>query len=355
MTDASSRATRLPSEARHESWLALFGIGAAIGVGIVIAVQGLTAVPSLTERLRAERADSGPAFRTRVSVAALPTDLDRAPPGVGDAPPPSSTTEAGRIDGITVAALESEFSDLDYRLREVRDRTAGVPRVVADTVPRDLAELRDVDRRKAVFFKMVLPLVLMVNEELLAERARIQAMADTATAGPLPPEDAAWLARRYQSYRVEPGDLDGLLRKVDAIPPSLALAQAAIESGWGTSRFAREGNALFGQWVWGDNADGIVPEARPDGMTHRIRAFETPLEAVAAYIKNLNTHRAYRDLRTIRAQKRRRGEPLSGMALADGLEAYSEKGADYIRIVRQVISANRLRPLDAARLRDARA
>lgn len=333
----------------------MFGIGAAVGMGVVIAISGLQSVPSLTERLRVERADSGPASRIRVSIAQLPSDLDPVP-----LPPTDGTVQDGgadasvaRVDGISVAALESDFDSLEYRLRDVRERVADVPRLVPETVPRDIEELVDIDRRKTVFFKMVLPLVLMVNEDLMATRARIKDLTREGAA--ISAEDATWLAGRYDTYRVEPGDVATLLRRVDAIPPSLALAQAAIESGWGTSRFAQEGNALFGQWVWGEDADGIVPAARKDGMTHKIRAFETPLQAVAAYIKNLNTHRAYGDLRAIRARLRQQEAPLNGMTLAEGLEAYSEKGREYIRIVRQVISANRLRPLDGARLRDARA
>lgn len=359
MTDASEHipptSSAMAPATKRESWTAMFGIGAAVGMGIVIAFHGLQSVPSLTERLRVERADGGPAARVRVSVAQLPSDLNPVPlsPDNGTVQDGGTDATVARVDGITVAALESDFASVEYRLRDIRERVAEVPRIVPNTVPRDIEALVDIDRRKTVFFKMVLPLVLMVNEDLMATRARIEEL--TATGVSVSPEDAAWLAGRYESYRVEPGDVAALLRRVDAIPPSLALAQAAIESGWGTSRFAQEGNALFGQWVWGEDADGIVPEERKDGMTHKIRAFETPLQAVAAYIKNLNTHRAYGHLRDIRARLRRQGAPLNGMTLAEGLEAYSEKGREYIRIVRQVISANRLRPLDGARLRDARA
>jgi len=136
---------------------------------------------------------------------------------------------------------------------------------------------------------------------------------------------------------------------------SLALAQAAIESGWGTSRFAREGNALFGQWVWGEAAKGLIPEDRQDGMNHKIRAFESPLEAVTSYIRNLNTHRAYRHMRDIRATMRSEGRMPDGHVLAEGLEAYSEKGRDYIDLVRDIIAANDLRALDHATLRNSEA
>lgn len=349
---------------RPESWTALFVLGFAAGVGAMLAV-GLLGSASLTEGLRTSRADAGPMPMATISLALLPTDLDRPPPGAAEdarlTPPPGPEPRlqpeaAGApLEGVTVAALESEFREVNFDLAAVRNRSLPVPRVVPQAVPADLEEIQEVDRRKALFFKMVLPLVLIANERLQADRARILALRDAAEDGRPPVgADAVWLADQYARYRVEAGDWTTLLRRVDVVPPSLALAQAAIESGWGTSRFAKEGNALFGQWVWGEEADGIVPEQRRDGMTHKIRAFDTPLAAVKAYIENLNRHRAYRDFRDIRASLRRQGAAMNGLTLAEGLEPYSEKGRDYIDLVRSIISANDLRAFDAARLSNER-
>jgi Bax protein len=138
---------------------------------------------------------------------------------------------------------------------------------------------------------------------------------------------------------------------VDVVPVSLALAQAAIESGWGTSRFARQGNAIFGQWTSQDGK-GLVPSARPEGKTHKVRSFDRLSESVEAYLLNLNTHRAYRDFRTLRQQSRNSGERPKGEVLATGLEAYSEKGEEYVDLLRDMIRVNRLAAFDDAILSD---
>ncbi|MEQ8440683.1 MAG: glucosaminidase domain-containing protein [Alphaproteobacteria bacterium] len=352
----------------------LFALGFAAGVGAVLTVFMLQSPDSLIDSVRAARDGGYVPPVARVSVDLLPTDLSAPPPPIEDDPaPPDSEAQVVSAapdgltpiepvtDAMTVAALESAFEEESFRLEPVRAGEERVPRLMARAVPTDLEELVEVDRRKAVFFRMVLPLVLQANEQIRADRARIIDLQAALAAGEaLKRDDALWLAGMFGQYGVETedvpnGDFETLLRRVDIIAPSLALAQAAIESGWGTSRFAREGNALFGQWVYDDDADGIVPAARPEGMSHRIRAFETPLQSVVAYMRNLNTHRAYRPMRDIRERLRRQGAPINGMTLAEGLESYSEKGREYIDMVRSMINANNLRPLDRARLEDGRA
>jgi Bax protein len=336
-------------------------MGFAAGIGVILALSTLNNSGSLTDHLRSDRLSGDEAPTARISLSLLPTDLD-APlktasvqPEDSPAPRPTNRQLSPSGASMTVADLESEFSALNYRLDDIRDQRSTVPRVIAASVPGDMEDIQQVDRRKAVFFKMLLPLVLITNERLAEDRARLENLRERELTGKsIAPKDATWMAEQFQSYRVDPGQWDLLMRRVDGVPPSLALAQAAVESGWGTSRFAREGNALFGQWVWGDSADGLVPENRKDGLTHKIKVFDTPLEAVAAYIKNLNTHRAYRSLRDIRAKMRRNGGTLNGAALAAGLESYSEKGHEYIDLIRGIISANELRPLDKATLRNPR-
>ena len=341
------------------NWLALFAMGFAAGIGSVVALTSLNGQGSLTDYLRSDRVEDPIYPIARIPIAVLPSDLG-VPPDLADKPDlrtdafqKKSPGRAARTgNATTVASLESEFANLDYRLADVRARAEDVPRLVPAAVPDDLDNIQEVGRRKAVFFKMVLPLVLIANEQLEADRARIERIhseiqAGTETRG----EDRAWIDRQFKRYKVEAGQYEALLRRVDVVPPSLALAQAAIESGWGTSRLAREGNALFGQWVWGDDADGIVPEQRQDGLNHKIKAFDNPLQAVQAYIKNLNTHRAYRHFREIRANLRTQGAGMNGMTLAEGLESYSEKGRAYIDLLRNIIAVNDLRPLDKAKLR----
>lgn len=311
----------------------LFGLGFVLGG---FSIWGLHYIDRTQESARIE-----------VSVPA-PDMAPEDEEAIAVAEPPAA-------EEITVAALETTFDGLGYDLQQVRAQQADVPRILPAAVPHDLSDIQEVNRRKALFLRMVLPLVLMTNERLLAQRDRIKELQKQVGEGGTPSEaDAAWLAEMFETYRVEPGDFKTLLIRVDVVPPSLALAQAAVESGWGTSRFAREGNALFGQWVWGDDAEGIVPEARQEGKTHKIKSFDTPLEAVAAYIKNLNRHNAYRKLRQIRAALRAQGARLNGAHLAEGLEAYSEKGMEYVKLIRGIIATNKLRPLDRARLASER-
>jgi len=172
-------------------------------------------------------------------------------------------------------------------------------------------------------------------------------------------DDRLWLARLATSYGVvedesSPVDqpaLDELILRVDVVPVSLALSQCAEESGWGTSRFAAEGNALFGQWTW--SGKGIKPEQQRSGMgDYRIAAFETPLGSVMAYMVNLNTHAAYEKLRARRAEMRARGERISGWELAKTLDRYSERGQAYVDSLHGIMRVNQLDPADDAFLGD---
>jgi Bax protein len=331
----------------REKWLAGSMLGLGLFTAALWAFQPGDEGASITATLRKQ-----------AEVASLPV-VGVGPAQAGTRQSSAETdptdTQVARFASATVDQLESRFERHNYTLETVRADQAEVPRIVPQTVPSDLKEIQQVDRKKQVFLQMVLPLVLMVNERLTEQRDRLQELSAMINRGEAPaPTQQAWLDEMYASYKVDAGEIGALIKRVDVVPPSLALAQAAIESGWGTSRFAREGNALFGQWVWGDDAKGIVPEGRESGKTHKVRAFDTPLEAVAAYIKNLNTHRAYRKLRTMRSDLRDQGAGINGLTLAGGLEAYSEKGMAYVKLVRGIISANELRPLDRARLAGSR-
>ncbi len=323
--------------------IGLFLVGFVLGAGSIWLIE--SAAPR-GERPSADMAM--PAIEDRVEVGET---LAKAPPPEAPLPPPAEQAPSGTEALLTVAMLESEFDGLGYDLKSVRAQQSEVPRILPAAVPHDLPDVQEVGRKKALFLRMVLPLVLTTNERLMEQRKRImELLAESASGKEIIGADKIWLGKMAEAYKTEPNDFKALLLKVDVVPPSLALAQAAVESGWGTSRFAREGNALFGQWVWGDAAKGIIPDDRQEGKTHKIKAFETPLEAVAAYIKNLNTHRAYRKLRAIRAELRAQGARLNGAHLAEGLEAYSEKGMEYVGLIRGIISHNKLRPLDRARL-----
>lgn len=256
-----------------------------------------------------------------------------------------------RPDGLaTYAVLVDAFGELGYELGAVAAGTVGVPKLFLATLPPDLAQVPESADRKTIFFRAVLPLILQVNEEIKAERAklldirtRLRASRHVAAA------ERRWLAAMAERYETTTGDVDQLVKRVDAIPVSMALAQAAEESGWGSSRFVREGNALFGQWTTA--VDGHqVPQARDDGRTHRVAAFASLLDSTRAYARNLNSHRAYREFRDTRAHFRADGRDLDGFDLAGTLGRYSERNGDYVRRIRGLIMVNDLRPLDDAML-----
>ena len=276
-------------------------------------------------------------------------------PAPGKIPPGALGALARHLPPATVSKLSNTFSSIGYDLDSVLSGDDRVPRLFLASLPTDMGEVREVKVRKALFFQTVLPLILQVNEEILAERRRLWQLRTRQRMGlGLAAVDRLWLAVMAERYGTERGDIGGLLHRIDVIPPSLALAQAAEESGWGTSRFVREGNALFGQWTFSRDGD-LTPRRRDAGKKHSIRAFASLLDSARAYARNLNRHRAYAGLRKARAAMRRAGAPLDGAVLAKTLLRYSQRGRAYVASIRAIIAANRLRGLDDARLHDAKA
>ena len=250
--------------------------------------------------------------------------------------------------GKGAVRIDRELADAGFRLDRVR-RGDAVPRYFVASFPRDMAKIDQPGERKRIFLKLMLPLVLEANERVLAERGRLLSLVAKLDAGqPLSPPDRAWLDNLAATYKVENGDLEELGRRVDSLPVSLFLAQSAIESGWGTSRFTHEGNAVFGQRAWSEGA-GIVPTERAEGATHVVRSFDMLPNAVFAYLVNINRHPAYERLRELRAGLRAQGRPFDSDILAAGLRRYAEK-PDYVSQVRDVIRQNRLKDFDNARL-----
>lgn len=248
-----------------------------------------------------------------------------------------------------VQDLAKGFKEIGYHLDDVRD-DARVPRVFLAELPHDLHETAEVSLKKTVFFKMMLPLILNENERILADRNRLHRIKTSKALGAkIEARDRLWLVVLAERYKLKDENLDVLLRRVDIVPPSLAMAQAAEESGWGTSRFARSANALYGQWTTADS-QGIVPEDRPEGMDHKVRAFDNLAQSVSAYMRNLNTHRAYREFRKHRTLIRGKGQALDGATLAANLTRYSERGEKYVDSVRAIINVNKLLGLDGAQL-----
>lgn len=262
----------------------------------------------------------------------------------------SRTIQLPRVDSAN--SLSQMLTAAGYHLDRVRTGDADVPRLALLALPGDLKDLDSQDTRKAVFLKAMLPLVLQVNEEIAAKRARVLDLRDRQAAGQaITVGEQAWLADVYATYGVAVGNSAELLRRLDVVPVSLALGQAALESGWGTSRFAQEGNALFGQIGQQVSSKGVALRSAADGTA--FRSFDSLTDAVRAYVRNLNTHAAYKEFRTARAWYRHadgEGRTLEGLRLVDSLKLYSERGASYLNDLRGLIRVNKLQQFDKSRL-----
>ncbi len=246
------------------------------------------------------------------------------------------------------------FTAHDYRWDTVEK---GVPPLIFMQLPADLDRIAEVAERKEAFFLALLPMVLLLNEEILRQREAFQetcARHDRGVVLPARLQEAVLdLAREYKvegDPLREPEARSRLLKRLDMVPVSMVLAQAAVESGYGTSRFARLGNNLFGEWTFVPGT-GLVPLGRPAGATYEVRRFASPYDSVRSYMRNINTHWAYRELRERRALLRAEGLPLRGLDLAGGLLNYSERREAYVQEIRSVIRGNGLSRLAAATLR----
>ncbi|NWO06132.1 MAG: glucosaminidase domain-containing protein [Alteromonadaceae bacterium] len=211
----------------------------------------------------------------------------------------------------------------------------------------DFSRYRDVNERKAAFFGYLYPRIALANSRILVERQYLQTLAGKAT---LTESEQMWLERQSERLRVNAegqARFAALEKKLDIIPPSLILAQAANESAWGQSRFATRGNNLFGQWCFTEGC-GLVPTNRPEGANHEVATFSSPYYSVRSYIQNLNRHNAYQKVRTLRTEDRRNNRRISGLRLAGGLVSYSERGQEYIAEIRAMIRFNELQAYDKA-------
>lgn len=221
--------------------------------------------------------------------------------------------------------------------------------VDADPMPA-FQEIPAGPERKEAFFNYLAPIVRDINSEVTKRREALLALEQQLQGGESPDQEAQdWLDRMAERYRVDADDpsqqVAGLKRRIDIIPVSLALAQGALESAWGTSRFARQGNNIFGKWCFTEGC-GIVPAQRRADATHEVTRYDDVADAVRDYMHHLNSHPVYEPLRERRAQARKEGRSPEGSDLAAGLEKYSAKGEGYITLIRRVISANDLADRD---------
>lgn len=224
-----------------------------------------------------------------------------------------------------------------------------VPPLAIKSLPPDLGRL-PVERKKSLFFRTLLPLIVAENARLSRERAWLQQLQERDDRHY--PERLHALAREHRIDPEQPRDslLSELLLRVDVVPAGLVLAQAANESGWGTSRFSREVNNLFGEWTW-DASRGVLPQQRPENASHFVRRFDSLRQSVRSYLHNINSGRAYAKLRALRAKMRQQEKALDALVLAQGLERYSARGSDYVQEIQAMIRSNRLNKLGRLDLR----
>lgn len=242
-----------------------------------------------------------------------------------------------------------------YSLVDVRGGAAQVPRTFLANLPAGALKEAGIAARKDIFVRTVLPLVLRGNETIRAERSRLLGLTERRRAGErLPRKERAWLSRLAKRYGGpegdQVGDLAALARRVDVIPPSLALTQAAVESAWGTSRFAREGNALFGVRTF-EGAPALVPNERDADAGFAVRRYNGLTDSVRGYIHTLNTHPAYRELRRLRAEMRARGGTVEARTLLPSLGGYAEDSG-YLELLNEVMRDGRFWEFDQSSLAD---
>ena len=236
------------------------------------------------------------------------------------------------------------FKDVEYDLGKVRTQKLVKP-IYFTQFPRDLDALQSTKLKKETFIKIVLPLIVAENEKILADRKKLKTLSDKKYTSD---SEKQWLRQKLLEYKVKKGDLKELLLRVDVIPTSIALAQAAKESGWGTSRFALEGNAIFGQWTW--SGQGIAPLDRDSNKKHKILKFPILRASVKAYQNNLNTHKSYVKFREKRFSLREKNKKIIGLDLTDTLNNYAQTGSEYTKILNQIIKQNRLTDFEKVKL-----
>ena len=257
---------------------------------------------------------------------------------------PEFTQEYDNTVSLSAETASNLFDELNYDLKGVRAGQKVKP-IYLTKLPKDLKTLGDTKKKRELFIKIVLPLILSENSKITEDRKKLFKILgkNFNTVG-----ERVWLKRRFKEYKIDDRDLSKLKMRMDIIPVSIALAQAANESGWGTSRFALEGNALFGQWTW--SKKGISPKNKDPDQSHKILQFQVLKASVKAYKNNLNTHNAYKEFREVRAQLRQENKQIIGLDLIKYLKAYAAIGERYVLIIEDIIEKNSLTDFDKADL-----
>jgi len=245
---------------------------------------------------------------------------------------------------LSASTIEQLFEDTNYSLSEVR-RTKKVKPIRLSLLPNEMKSIENSGKRKNLFIKIILPLVLEENNRIIIDRKKLFTILNKNKNSK---DEIKWLNQKFKQYGVVNKDLATLKVRMDIIPVSLAIAQAAKETGWGTSRFAIEGNALFGQWTW--SGEGIKPAGADSKATYKVMKFNVLKASVRAYQRNLNTHSSYKEFRFIRAQLRDDNKKLDSLKLAEYLDNYAQTGTEYTKVLKQIIQQNQLKDFDEVKL-----
>jgi Bax protein len=245
---------------------------------------------------------------------------------------------------LSAATIEQLFKDTDYNLDEVRKKKLVKP-ISLSLLPAEIKKIENTSKRKELFIQIVLPLIIKENNSIRIDRKKLFSILNKSKNTNA---EKNWLEKKFKMYGVLNKDLSTLKVRMDEIPVSIAIAQAAKETGWGTSRFAQEGNALFGQWTW--LGEGIKPAGADTNSTHKVMKFKVLQASVKAYHRNLNTHSSYREFRSVRAELRDKRRPLNSLILSEYLDKYAETGKEYVEILQKIIKQNNLTDFDNAKL-----
>ena len=250
-------------------------------------------------------------------------------------------TDSVRLTASTISQL---FEDTGYNLSDVRKKKLVKP-VALTLLPDEIKMIENTKKRKDFFIQIILPLIIQENNNIKLDRKTLFNIINKSNNTPT---EIKWLEKKYKQYGVKSKDLSTLKIRMDEIPTSLAIAQAAKETGWGTSRFALEGNALFGQWTW--SGEGLKPKDAEKGEGHKVMKFNVLQASVRAYQRNLNTHSTYKEFRKARAALRDLNKSLDSMELSKYLNKYAETGNQYVEVLQKIIIQNKLQDFDDAKL-----
>ncbi len=246
---------------------------------------------------------------------------------------------------FNASTLDQLFKDTKYSLKEVRKTKLVNPGNSIYLLPKEIKQIESTKKRKEFFVQIVLPLILEENYSIRLDRKRLFVILNKNNNTE---SEKKWLKNKFKQYGVVNRDFTTLKIRMDEIPVSLAIAQAAKETGWGTSRFALEGNALFGQWTW--NGEGIKPASANSETTHKVMKFKILQASVRAYQRNLNTHSSYKEFREARAIQRDNDGKLNSLELVKYLDKYAETGKEYTEVLKKIIEQNSLTDFDGVKL-----